>query len=51
MLLSMLIILIVIGGLAVIGLLFALKMILDHKGDLDLQMDLRKGLLNVKKKK
>lgn len=47
----MLIILIAIESLTVIGLLFALKMILNHKGDLDLQMDLRKGLLNVKKKK
>lgn len=40
-----------ITALLITGALIALWMVLKHKGPLDLLMDLRKGILNVKKNK
>ena len=41
----------IIGFLAVIGSLIGLGMILKHKGDVDINMNILKGQLNIKKKK
>ena len=35
----------------VLGIIVALYMTLRHKGDIDLEINLRKGILNLKKKK
>jgi hypothetical protein len=40
----------IIVAIIVIGLLTALFMVLRHKGEIDLNLNIRKGELNVKKK-
>lgn len=40
-----------IVAIMVLGLLVALYMVLKHKGDVDLRLNIRNGELNVKKKR
>jgi hypothetical protein len=41
----------ILVAIMVIGLLMALAMVLRHKGDLELKMNVRKGELSVRKKR
>jgi len=44
-------IIIVMAGLVLIGILIALRMALKHKGDIDMDINILKGKLTIKKKK
>lgn len=51
MLIALMITFIILAIIVVLGITVALYMALKHKGDLDLEINFKKGLLNVKKKK